>query len=68
MKSDPAIEAIRKTRHEISERFGHDTKALIDHYKKMQENYADRLVSEPPAVHTPSDSGQGPTKPSTGGR
>ena len=68
MKDDPAIEAIRKTRHEISRRFGHDTKALIEHYKKMQEKYADRLVAEPSAVYVPSEVEQGPTMLSTGRR
>ena len=47
MKEDPPIDAIRKTRHEISQKFGHDTKALIEHYKKLQEKYADRLLAEP---------------------
>lgn len=66
MKDDPAIEAIRNTRHEISGRFGHDTKALIEHYKKMQETYADRLFVEPSVVHVPSRVACGPTMPSTG--
>jgi hypothetical protein len=65
MTTDPAIDAIRKTRHEISRRFGHDTKALIDHYKKMQEKYADRLVAEPSAVCIPPNAAPGPTTPST---
>ncbi len=46
MKKDPAIESIRKTRHEISERYGHDTQALIAHYRAMEKKYADRLVRE----------------------
>ena len=50
MKNDPAIESIRKTRQKISEQFGHDTKALIHHYKKMQEQHADRLTPEPRAA------------------
>jgi hypothetical protein len=46
MKKDPAIESIRKTRHELSEKYGHDTRALIAHYSSLEKNYADRLVRE----------------------
>lgn len=46
MKKDPAIERIRKTRHEISEKHGHDTRALITHYRALETKYADRLVRE----------------------
>jgi len=46
MKKDPAIETIRKTRHEISERCGHDTQALIAHYRALENKYTDRLVRE----------------------
>ncbi len=46
MKKDPAIESIRKTRHEISERHGHDTQALIAHYRALEKKYAGRLVRE----------------------
>lgn len=49
MRSDPAIDEVRKTRCEISQRFGHDTKALIAHYKELQEKYADRLLADEPA-------------------
>ena len=46
MKRDPAIEMIRKTRHEISEKHGHDTQALIAHYRALEKKYAGRLVRE----------------------
>jgi len=49
MKKDAAIERIRKTRHEISQKYGHDTRALITHYRDMEPKYADRLVREPSA-------------------
>jgi hypothetical protein len=46
MKMDPAIAKIRKTRHELSEKYGHDTRALIAHYRSLEVKYADRLVRE----------------------
>lgn len=46
MKRDPAIENIRKTRHEISERYGHDTQALIAHYRALEKKYSGRMVKE----------------------
>ena len=55
MKEDPAIDSIRRTRHEISKRFGHNTKALVDHYKMLQEKYTERLAAETPTASTPSD-------------
>ena len=51
MKSDAAIEEIRATRREISRRFGHDTRALVAHYKDLQEQFADRLLTQPVATH-----------------
>ncbi|MBM3335635.1 hypothetical protein FJY63_13330 [Candidatus Sumerlaeota bacterium] len=56
MKKDKAIEDIRKTRRKISRQFGHDTKALIAHYKELQKKYADRLVAEPSGVYVPTAS------------
>ena len=53
MKKDPAIEAIRKTRHEISEKHRHDTRALIAHYRALERKYADRIVRESTAEYTP---------------
>ena len=41
MKKDQAIEEIRSIRHKISEQFGHDTKALLDHYKELEKKYKD---------------------------
>jgi len=47
MKEDPAIDEIRAVRHRISERFGHDTKALMDHYRKLERKYSNRLLRGP---------------------
>lgn len=43
-EKDPGIEWIRKVRHEISAKFGHDPKKLGEHYRKLEKKYADRLV------------------------
>ena len=52
MKKDPAIESIRKTRHEISEKHGHDTHALITHYRSLEAKYAGRIVKESGAKYS----------------
>jgi hypothetical protein len=44
MKPDPTLARVREARHEISARFGHDPKRLIEHYIKLQEQHADRIV------------------------
>ena len=46
MKKDPLIDEIRAVRHQISSQFGHDTKALSDHYRKLEEKYKERLLKE----------------------
>lgn len=46
MMTDQTVERIRKVRHEISERFDHDTRKLIEYYIKYQEKYKDRLIGE----------------------
>ena len=46
MKKDPAIDKIRKTRHKISQKFEHDTRALIAHYRSLETKYANRIVKE----------------------
>lgn len=45
MKEDQAIAAIRRVRHDISERFEHNGAALIAHYIGLQqEKYSDRIL------------------------
>ena len=61
MSSDPAIDEIRQTRCEISQRFGHDTKALIAHYRELQDRYADRLLAEDPVATETPTAQRGPT-------
>jgi len=47
LKKDPLIDEIRAVRHRISARFGHDTKALLDHYREMEKQYSDRMLRRP---------------------
>ena len=44
MRPDPIIDQIREVRHRISAQFDHDPKRLVEHYIKLQERHADRLV------------------------
>lgn len=46
MYTDEAIKEIRDIRHKISAEFGHETKALLDHYKELEQNYKDRILSK----------------------
>ena len=46
MKRDIVIDEIRAVRHRISERFGHDTKALLDHYRELEKKYEDRMLPD----------------------
>lgn len=41
---DPGLEEIRRVRHEISAEIGHDPKRLLEYYRKLEAEYADRLV------------------------
>lgn len=47
-KKDVALEEIRAVRHKISKQFGHDTRALLDHYRELEEKYRDRLLPPTP--------------------
>ena len=44
MKPDPVIERIRAVRREISKDFNHDPKALVAHYREMEERFKDRIL------------------------
>ena len=43
MKPDPAIEEVRAVRHRISEEFGHDTQALLDHFRELEKLHPNRV-------------------------
>ena len=44
MRPDPAIDEIRTVRHRISEEFGHDTRALLDHYRELEKLHSERIL------------------------
>ena len=44
MKQDKTIERIRKVRHEISKKFDHNPRKLVEHYIKMQARHKSRTV------------------------
>lgn len=46
MKSDQAIEDVRAARHAISERYGHDTKKLVQHYMELEKSYKNRMANK----------------------
>jgi len=46
MKKDPAIQDIREVRHRISARYGHDTQALLKHYKEIEKRFAGRILKQ----------------------
>jgi hypothetical protein len=56
--SDPVIDEIREIRHRISEEFGHDPAKLVEHYRLLQERYANRLIAKP-EERSPRSSSEG---------
>ena len=58
MERDVVIDEIRAVRHRISEQFGHNTKALLDHYRDLEKKYQDRMMPVSEGIgagHSPSD-------------
>lgn len=47
IKNDLTITQIREIRHQISERFNHDPKKIVEYYIELQKKYKDRLLDEP---------------------
>jgi hypothetical protein len=45
-QTDPVIDEIRQVRREISTRFDHDPKRLVDYYMKLQENHRERMLDQ----------------------
>ena len=43
--ADPGIDEVRAARMEISERYGHNIDRMLADHIKLQERYADRLVT-----------------------
>lgn len=44
MFDDPTINRIRTIRHQISERYHHDTAQIISHYAELEQRYHDRII------------------------
>jgi hypothetical protein len=51
-ETEDPIDRIRRTRHEISARFDHDPRKLVEHYVELQKRHSDRLMTSP---GTPAD-------------
>ena len=45
--SDPVIDEVREVRSRISAEFGDDPTKLIEHYIKLQQQHAERLIKAP---------------------
>jgi hypothetical protein len=37
VKDNPVLAEVRRVRHEISKRFGHDPKRLVAHFKRLEK-------------------------------
>ncbi len=46
--TDPALDELRKIRHDISRECGHDPDKLVDRYIELQKRHKDRLINAPP--------------------
>ena len=43
-RPDPVIDEIRAIRHQISAECGHDPTRLVAYFRRVQQQYADRLI------------------------
>lgn len=46
-EAEGPIARVRRVRHEISAKFDHDPKKLVEHYMDLQKQHADRLITAP---------------------
>jgi hypothetical protein len=53
MTPDKALEEIRAVRQQISAAYGHDVKAFLEHYRELERQYQERLISRKDAETTP---------------
>jgi|GEM_PF-851103 len=44
IEDDPTITRIRKSRHSISEKFGHDPGSIVEYYVELQKKHNERFV------------------------
>lgn len=56
ISDSPIVDEVRKRRHEISARYGHDLIAYARHLKEIEEQHRDRVVSQVTVVAPPSKS------------
>ena len=59
----PIVEEVRRRRHQISERFGHDLQAYARHLREIAEQNQDRVVDQITVVASPRPSGPSPIEP-----
>ena len=45
MKDNPIVAAVRKTRKEISAKYGNDLKKLVAHYQQMEHQYEGKIFT-----------------------
>jgi hypothetical protein len=57
----PIVEEVRRRRHEISQRYGHDLQRYAEHLREIEEKHRDRIVSQVTVVRPPAgDEGKRP--------
>ena len=54
MTPDQAIEEIRAVRQRISEAYGHDVKAFLEHYRELEHQYQEKLIGRRDVEAKPS--------------
>jgi hypothetical protein len=53
MTPDQAIEEIRAVRQRISEVYGHDVQAFLEHYRELEHQYQEKLIGRRDAQAKP---------------
>lgn len=46
-EAEDPIARVRRARHDISAKFDHDPRKLVEHYMELQKRHADRLITAP---------------------
>ena len=44
MKNDPVLDEIRRVRHAISQKIGHDARRIVSYYAELQRQHKGRIV------------------------
>ncbi len=71
MTPDPALDAIRRARRQISNDVEHDAARLVERYQQMQATFTGRVLPGPESTPeqppvSPDDADSAPGKRSTG--